>query len=117
MRFELHRSCQTFMIMVGAMSVWIIGASFNDEAFSQQRENAQSKTEKHSSKINHTGSITNTKKKGFDGVDFSYDAFGAPSGQDAEKIAEQVKVKDIVVGRTQLTEAEKHHLTAFLRAL
>ena len=29
------------------------------------------------------GSIDDTKKKGFEGVDFSYDVFGAPSGQDA----------------------------------
>ena len=27
-------------------------------------------------------SIAETKKKGFEGVDFSYDAFGAPPGQD-----------------------------------
>jgi cytochrome c peroxidase len=39
--------------------------------------------------------ITETKQKGFDGVDFYYDAFGAPSGQDPQKIAEEVKAKDI----------------------
>jgi len=39
--------------------------------------------------------IEEKKKKGFDGVDFSYDVFGAPSGQDAHKIAEDVMAKDI----------------------
>src|SRR5919112_1927883 len=39
--------------------------------------------------------IEETKAKGFDGVDFSYDVFGAPPGQDPQKIAEEVMAKDI----------------------
>lgn len=39
--------------------------------------------------------IEKTKEKGFDGVDFSYDLFGAPSGQSAVKIAEEAMAKDI----------------------
>jgi cytochrome c peroxidase len=39
--------------------------------------------------------IAETKTKGFDGVDFSYDVFGAPPGQDPQKIAEEVITKDI----------------------
>ena len=39
--------------------------------------------------------IEETKTKGFDGVDFSYDVFGAPPGQDPQKIAEEVMAKDI----------------------
>lgn len=39
--------------------------------------------------------IAETKTKGFDGVDFSYDVFGAPPGQDPQKIAEDVMTKDI----------------------
>ncbi|MGH7231894.1 MAG: cytochrome B6 [Nitrospiraceae bacterium] len=39
--------------------------------------------------------LDETKKKGFEGVDFSYDAFGAPPGQDPQKIAEEVKAKDL----------------------
>ncbi|HEY6083995.1 MAG TPA: hypothetical protein VIU63_01285 [Nitrospira sp.] len=39
--------------------------------------------------------IDDTKKKGFEGVDFSYDVFGAPPGQDPNKTAEQVMKKDI----------------------
>ena len=41
------------------------------------------------------GSIEDTKHKGFEGVDFSYDLFGAPSGQDALKMADEVMKKDI----------------------
>jgi hypothetical protein len=41
------------------------------------------------------GSIDDAKQKGFDGVDFSYDVFGAPPGQDAFKTAEEVMKKDI----------------------
>ena len=39
--------------------------------------------------------ITETKTKGFDGVDFSYDVFGGPVGQDPVTNAEQSKTKDI----------------------
>lgn len=38
--------------------------------------------------------IEKTKEKGFDGVDFSYDLFGAPPGQSAAQIAEEVMAKD-----------------------
>lgn len=41
------------------------------------------------------GTIEDMKKKGFDGVDFSYDSFGAPPGQDAQKIADEVMKKDM----------------------
>src|SRR3982750_4174046 len=41
------------------------------------------------------GTIEDTKKKGFDGVDFSYDMFGAPPGQDPHKNFEQVMKKDV----------------------
>ena len=39
--------------------------------------------------------IEKTKEKGFDGVDFSYDLFGAPPGQSAAKMADEVMTKDI----------------------
>lgn len=41
------------------------------------------------------GTIEETKKKGFEGVDFSYDLFGAPPGQDPQKSFEQVMKKDM----------------------
>jgi cytochrome c peroxidase len=59
--------------------------------------------------------IAETKQKGFDGVDFSYDAFGAPSGQDPQKISEEVKAKDIadkpkVMARQKQLLRERYHL-------
>ena len=57
---------------------------------------AQDKTgEKAQPKAKGSAAIADTKKKGFDGVDFSYDVFGAPPGQDPQKIAEEVMAKDI----------------------
>ncbi|HSE57573.1 MAG TPA: hypothetical protein VLA99_02635, partial [Nitrospiraceae bacterium] len=38
--------------------------------------------------------IQETKQKGAEGVDFSYDVFGAPPGQDPQRIAEEAKAKD-----------------------
>jgi cytochrome c peroxidase len=113
MRLEPQRPCWTFMIVVGAVSAWTLGASFSSEALSQQGETAPAKVEKHSTKVNHHESIANTKKKGFDGVDFSYDAFGAPSGQDAVKVAEQAKAKEMaekpaVMGKQKQLLAERY---------
>ncbi|MCS6288757.1 MAG: hypothetical protein H8K10_07235 [Nitrospira sp.] len=46
-------------------------------------------------KRNHPQSAIETaKEKGFDGVDFSYDLFGAPPGQSTTQIAEEVMAKD-----------------------
>ena len=42
-----------------------------------------------------TATIEDAKKKGFEGVDFSYDLFGAPPGQDAQKSADEAMKKDI----------------------
>ena len=41
------------------------------------------------------GSLEDAKHKGFEGVDFSYDVFGAPPGQDGLKVAEEVMKKDV----------------------
>ena len=41
------------------------------------------------------GTIEETKQKGFEGVDFSYDVFGAPPGQDPQKNADEVMKKDM----------------------
>ncbi|WP_447978526.1 cytochrome B6 [Candidatus Nitrospira bockiana] len=38
--------------------------------------------------------IDETKKKGFEGVDFYYDVFGAPPGQDPQRAFESVMAKD-----------------------
>ena len=51
-------------------------------------------TEKGQPKHKVDPAIADTKKKGFEGVDFSYDSFGAPPGQDAYKTADEVTAKD-----------------------
>lgn len=60
-----------------------------------------------------TGSLEDAKKKGFEGVDFSYDLFGAPPGQDPQKSFEQVMKKDIaekpeVMGRQRKLLEERY---------
>ena len=41
------------------------------------------------------GTLEDAKLKGFEGVDFSYDVFGAPPGQDAQRSAAEVMKKDV----------------------
>ena len=59
--------------------------------------------------------IDETKKKGFDGVDFSYDVFGAPPGQDPEENARKVMSKDLaekpkVLERQKKLLNDRYHL-------
>ena len=59
--------------------------------------------------------IAETKTKGFDGVDFSYDVFGVPPGQDPQKTAEDAMAKDIadkpqVLARQKKLLAERYEL-------
>src|SRR5579884_578406 len=61
------------------------------------------------SKESAAADIAETKRKGFDGVDFSYDLFGAPPGQDAYKIAEEVMAKDIA-DKPKVMNRQKHLL-------
>lgn len=57
---------------------------------------AQDQPQKKSQEIRTTTpAIEETKKKGFDGVDFYYDVFGAPPGQDPQENARKVREKDI----------------------
>ena len=55
---------------------------------------AQESARKGKSNDKATSPIEEKKQKGFDGVDFSYDVFGAPPGQDPQKIADDVMAKD-----------------------
>jgi len=82
------------IVMSASIGFWGAFDSGNQGLAAEPKDNASTK-EEHRLKTTSHESITDTKKKGFDGVDFSYDAFGAPSGQDAVKIAEQVKAKDL----------------------
>lgn len=81
------------LMLAGTMGFW--GAcSWGDRGFAEQRENASHKAETGTPMGKPVESIAETKKKGFEGVDFSYDVFGAPPGQDPGKIAEQAKAKE-----------------------
>ncbi len=66
---------------------------YTDGILAQSRQEKTRSKEKPKDKLDLE--LAETKKKGFEGVDFSYDVFGAPPGQDAEKNAEEVKAKDI----------------------
>ena len=66
-----------------------------DQGLAEQRDSGPHKADKSHAKNKPDESIAETKKKGFEGVDFSYDVFGAPPGQDPQKIAEEGKAKDI----------------------
>src|SRR5919112_1370361 len=91
-------------ILLGAMSLWF-ASTMGEKGLAQPRASEQRTTEKsmtEKSRMKEKAglskteqSIAETKKKGFDGVDFSYDVFGAPPGQDPQKIAEEVMAKDI----------------------
>lgn len=102
------------LVVAGAMGTW--GAySSGDRSFAEQRDNAPSRAETNRPPVKPDGSIADTKKKGFDGVDFSYDVFGAPPGQDPVKISEQAKAKEIaekskVVAKQKQLLAERYKL-------
>ncbi|MEP7154123.1 MAG: hypothetical protein ABI856_20655, partial [Nitrospira sp.] len=55
----------------------------------------QAEKPKDAAGIKENPAIEKTKEKGFEGVDFSYDLFGAPPGQSATKIAEDAMAKDV----------------------
>ena len=102
------------LMLAGATGFWA-AFSWGDHGFAEQRENIPRQTESSQQPAKLKESIAETKKKGFDGVDFSYDVFGAPSGQDPVKISEQVKTKDIadkpkVLGKQKQLLAERYKL-------
>ncbi len=78
--------------MIGTAGLW--SCTLGD-GLAEQRPDSPGKAEKSRAKDTPVESIADTKKKGFEGVDFYYDVFGAPSGQDPQKISEQVQAKDI----------------------
>ena len=75
-------------ILVGISSVVLLVFQFDRSGWAQPTPQGK----KQEAQI---GTIEDMKKKGFEGVDFSYDAFGAPPGQDPQKIADEVMKKDI----------------------
>jgi cytochrome c peroxidase len=77
-----------FVILTAVISYWFAQTGTNGFAQDPGQEKSRTKD-----KIDPA--IAETKKKGFDGVDFSYDVFGAPPGQDPQETARKVMEKDI----------------------
>ena len=80
------------------MAVIAIGCWANVKSFDVARaeKRGADKIDKHPPKEQIDPALADTKKKGADGVvDFSYDIFGAPPAQDAHKMGQQVKEKDL----------------------
>lgn len=77
-----------FVTLTAVISYWFAQTGTNGFAQDPGQEKSRSKD-----KIDPA--IAETKKKGFDGVDFSYDVFGTPPGQDPQETARKVMEKDI----------------------
>ncbi|MCC2642535.1 MAG: uncharacterized protein K0S45_2948 [Nitrospira sp.] len=79
-----------WIIACGFLGAYVASALFGAGQTPVQAEKQSG--EKHPME---SSAIETTKEKGFDGVDFSYDLFGAPPGQSATQLAEKVMAKDI----------------------
>ncbi|HEY3197085.1 MAG TPA: hypothetical protein VGJ57_03635 [Nitrospirales bacterium] len=77
-----------FVALAAIILYWFIQPGI--KGFAQDGEQEKGRT-----KDKGDPAISETKKKGFDGVDFSYDVFGAPPGQDPQETARKVMEKDI----------------------
>ena len=114
MAWNRQRHLIATLVVAGAIGTW--GAcTIDDRGFAEQRDNAPSRTDTNRPPVKPDDSIADTKKKGFDGVDFSYDVFGAPPGQDPVKISEQAKAKEIaekskVVAKQKQLLADRYKL-------
>src|SRR5438445_12884660 len=92
-----------FVILAALISYWLTQPGtkgFAEEAV-QEKSRGKDKTDP---------AVEETKKKGFDGVDFSYDVFGAPPGQDPQETARKVMEKDIA-DKPKVMSRQKHLLT------
>ncbi len=107
------RMAMVGLLMVGTTAIWFQSAT-DSRLSAEERDDAQKSGKSRMTK-GQTESIAETKMKGFDGVDFSYDVFGGPPGQDPIKNAEQGKAKDIadkpkVLARQQKLLKERYNL-------
>jgi cytochrome c peroxidase len=59
-------------------------------------------------------SIAETKKKGFDGVDFSYDVFGGPPGEDPQENARKAMEKEVAEKSGVMERQRKRLQTRYL---
>jgi hypothetical protein len=91
-----------FVLVATFISYWC--AQPGTTGFAQ--DSGQEKTR---SKDKIDPAIDETKKKGFDAVDFSCDVFGAPPGQDPQEIARKVMEKDIAE-KPKVIARQKHLL-------
>ena len=97
-----------FVILAALISYWLTqpGTKGFAEDAVQEKSRAKDKLDP---------AIEETKKKGFDGVDFSYDVFGAPPGQDPQETARKVMEKDIadkpkVMSRQKQLLSERYNI-------
>ena len=89
MKRKKHVTAILFVVLAGIILYWFAqGGSkgFAEDGGDQEKSRTKEKGD---------AAIADTKKKGFDGVDFSYDVFGAPPGQDPRETARKVMEKDI----------------------
>jgi cytochrome c peroxidase len=85
----------TFLsVLVVASSSWLFAAGKSGPAQSRQPDD-------------ENASIADTKKKGFDGVDFSYDVFGGPPGEDPQNNARKAMEKDVAEKPTVMERHRK----------
>jgi len=68
-------------LSIGAVLIWVRADVYADRIGGEPRPAGDSAIEK-------------TKEKGFEGVDFSYDLFGGPSGQSISHMAKEAMAKD-----------------------
>ena len=88
----MRTSRKGWILTAGLVGTMMVGSVLSS---GQVFVRAQGHGEGAEKRQNQQSAIEKTKEKGFDGVDFSYDLFGAPPGQSAAHIAEAVMAKDI----------------------
>ena len=103
MKRKKHVTAILFVVLAGIILYWFAqGGSkgFAEDGGDQEKSRTKEKGD---------AAIAETKKKGIDGVDFSYDVFGAPPGQDPQETARKVMEKDIAEKPKVMTR-QKHLL-------
>lgn len=76
------------LLFAGILAICLLAVDFNRPGMAEPTPDRKQPPAQ-------AGTIDGIKKKGFEGVDFSYDAFGASPGQDPQEISKQVMKKDI----------------------
>ena len=77
------------ILIAGVVAGCVAGVSLAGDSYVHAEKSGEDKRARENS------AIEKTKEKGFDGVDFSYDLFGAAPGQSTAKIAEEAMAKDM----------------------